>query len=215
MRFVTVRILAAVILASVAVGCAHRPPAPATPPASDPGGAFALRGLDTHVLFDFNAHEAAGKHRVLKSDEICCLFVGDAVLACTLDGSNLLFAPGDGVVLVRDNPCSRMRPIDHDPEGEQRLQAFSTIVLIAGSVDRLPDGLADYISDPGFHRRQAIELARKLLSDNGAEFPAQARGGTFSVFMRLTNSGREKLLDALQFDDNEAGVYLVGRGGDR
>jgi hypothetical protein len=206
----SVRIFAAVILASIAVGCAHRPP-PTTQPANDPGGSFALRGLDSHILFDFNSHSAAGKRHVLQSDEVCCLFAGDAVLICTLDGSNLLFAPGDGVALVRDNPASRLRPIDRDPDGEQRMQAFSTIVLVASSVDRLPDGLADYLNDPGPHRRQAISLARKIVSDNGAEFPAEAHGGTFSVFMRLTNSGREKLLDALQSDDNDAGIYLVGQ----
>lgn len=211
LRLRTVTILTALILGSIAAGCAHSSPPAATQPAADPGSAFALRGLDTHILFDFTSHSAASKGQDLPADELCRLFVGDAVLVCTLDGSNLLFAPGDGVALVRDNPCARLRPIERDPEGEQRMQAFSTIVLIAGSVDRLPDGLATYLNDPGFHRRQAIALARKMVNDNGAEFPAEAHGGTFSVFMRLTNSGREKLLDALQFDDNEPGIYLVGQ----
>jgi hypothetical protein len=41
-------------------------------------------------------------------------------------------------------------------------------------------------------------------------FPAMAQHGGFTVLIRLTESGREKLLGALEGDANEAGIYPVG-----
>jgi len=196
-------------MALLAVGCApaSRSAAPAVPESSFP---LSLRGQDTHVQFDFKAHPAIAINHQFQSDELCYLMIGEAVIMCTEDGSYLIFGPGDGVILVRDNPLSQLRPASDDPAGQEWIDVFGTIFLIAGSVDRLPDALSDYLATPGPHHREAAALARKMLADNGATLPIAGRGNTFAITFRLTESGRDKLSTALQSDDATPGVLKVG-----
>jgi hypothetical protein len=189
------------------MGCAPSHPPPAQ---SEPSFPFSLRGRDTLLEFDFKAHPAVAISHKLKEDELCYMTVGDAVIMCTEDGSYLLFGPGDGVTLVRDNPLARLRLAGDDAVDQQWIDVFATVFLIAGSVDRLPDAVATYLADPGPHHSQATALARKMLSDNGASLPVAVRGNTFTVTLRLTESGRDTLTDALQSDAVQPGILKVG-----
>jgi hypothetical protein len=216
MQHKSVITVAAVLVVAIVGGCAQSPPpiptpAPVTTP---PAPGLTLRGQDTRIVFDFKLRPEPEGNPELRPDELCCLSVGDALLICTMDGSYLEFGPQDGITLVKDNPLSRLRPVGHDVNDKNLLLTYGTLFLVASSVDRLPAGLAGYLSDPGFHRRQARALVGKLLSDDGAEFPVKSHGGTFSVFIRLTPNGRATLKEALESDDHETGTSVAAVAGD-
>jgi len=197
-------------LATLAGGCAQGIP-PTTESAAPPAGMpLSLVGQDTGITLDFSVHPVLAVDHELQEDEICYLTVGDAMLICAADGSYLLFGPEDGITLVKDNPLARLRPVGHSASGTELMHTLSTLALIAGSVDRLPDGFANYLDDPGPHRRQALAEAKKILADNGAELAGSARGGTFKVWMQLNDSGRQKLEEAVDGEVNENGIYMVG-----
>lgn len=189
-------------------GCAHQPPR-VNAGASPDGFPYVLRGADTRIRLDFHAHPKVADAVELSSDELCYLSAGDTVVLCHGEGSYLLLGPKDGIELVDSNPLWRLRPVGRDPAAGALLRVYGTIFMIAGSLDRLPDALADYLDEPGAHRRQALNLARKLLDPNGMELPAVAHGGTFTVFLTLTASGRDKLLEALQANEDKTGLRLV------
>ena len=93
------------------------------------------------------------------------------------------------------------------------MQAYAVITLIAGSVDRLPTALSDYLQNPGQHLTQALELTSELLSQQRVKFHGFANGGNFTVTVELNDDGRDKLLDALdQVGDSQGGVQLVRLG---
>ena len=207
-RSMMLKIAALFLVALVPIGCAPHSPPPTSATAQDEFP-LSLRGDDTRVTLDFNAHPTIKVPHDLEADELCYLTLDNALIICTEDGSYLLFGPEDGVILVKDNPLSRLRPAGHDPSAESTMQMFGSLFLIAASVDRLPDALADYLQDPGPHRRVAMTLARDLIDNEHMELPGSARGGTFAVSVHLTDSGRDKLMDALQSQNTSNGVLMV------
>ena len=191
----------------VVVGCAHQPAGPRS--TGGEGFPYVLRGTDTQIRLDFRAHPKVPAAVELSADEVCYLSAGDAVVLFHGEGSYLLFGPRDGIELVDANPLWRLRPVGRDLSGGALLRVYGTIFMIAGSVDRLPDALSDYLDEPGAHRHQALALARKMLDPKGLELPAVAHGGTFAVYVSLTPAGRDKLLEALQANEDKTGLHLV------
>jgi|SRR5579862_5481885 len=104
-------------------------------------------------------------------------------------------------MLVKDTPVYRLRPPVADSPEAGVIQLYSTVFMISGTVERIPEALAGYLDDPGPDERFALRLARKLLADNGGDLSAAGRGGTFLVHMQLNESGRAKLTDAVQNHD--------------
>jgi hypothetical protein len=189
------------------LGCA---PAARVGSAGAAGGVpFAMTGDNTRLVLDFSAHPPSQTSRSLGSGEICFISAGPATIICLAQGSYLLLGQDDGVELLASNPVWHLRAASDDPSETALLRGFGTILLIAGSVDRLPGALADYMDEPGAHRREATVLARKLLADGGAELSGVARGGTFKVSVRLTTAGRDKLLEAIHSLGDENGIQMV------
>jgi hypothetical protein len=89
------------------------------------------------------------------------------------------------------------------------LKLYATLYLLAGSVDKLPAALADYLDNPGPRRRDAIALARLLAVHGGAKLLGFAHGGKFAVTFRLTEEGRDKLLEALERIGEEQETRIV------
>jgi len=170
-----------------------------------------MEGRDVRIRFDFHAHPSVATSRELDEDQICYLSMGDAIILCSADGSYLLFASQDGLQLLEDNPLWRLRPMDKGIHGRAVMQTYVTVFLIAGSLDKLPDSLADYLDDPGSHPREAQALARMLLDPAGVAFPAIGHDGTFSVTVALTADGRDKILDALQEVEDRRDVFMASQ----
>lgn len=198
------------VLACIGAGCASHAAVkgPAEPQDDLP---VALRGQDTDIFLDFAKHPSATLPHDLQGDEICYLTFDNAVVICTLDGSYLFFGPQDGVELISDNPLGRLRSLSRNPVDDMEIQMFGITGLVAGSVDRLPDAFADYLDDPGPYRRQALAVAMEMLSHSGATFVGSARGGTFSVSMRLADSGHDKLLEAIGRSQLDPSARMVLR----
>jgi hypothetical protein len=188
-------------------GCtATRPQAPAPAPRL----ALSLRGEDTRTDLDFDIHPAMTVPFDLADDEICYIPAGDGVIVCGDRGSYLQFGPEDGVILVKDTPFYHLRAAKVESSESAAIQMYSTVFMIAGTADRIPGALTEYLDDPGPHRRQAIALARALVASNGGVFTAAGRGGTFSVHIRLSELGRAKLVEAIQNDDvTRPGFFFV------
>jgi hypothetical protein len=197
-----------IVLAAMSTACAPTAHSPRTNGGSD-SFPLTLVGEDTGIKIDFASHPASGSSRALGGDELCFITAGPAVIICIPQGSYMLMGPDDATELVAGNPLWHLRPVDGNTSDSALLRGFGTIFLIAGSVDRLPRALSDYLDEPNSNRTQAVTLARKLLASGGAEFAGVARGGTFKVSVRLTRSGREKLLAALQTPENDRGVQMV------
>ncbi len=142
------------LLVSLAGGCSHAA-RPVTPSNNDPDLPFALRGQDTLIALDFGKNSTRPQSYVLQDDELCYLTLGNAIIVCSMQGSYLLFGPGDGVFLIKDNPMYHLRPLSRNPTDTQAMRTFGILFLIAGSANRLPDAFVEYLNDPGPHRLAA------------------------------------------------------------
>ena len=193
--------LAGALLATAAGGCAHDPSAqdPHANPARHHGAIpLALRGENTVLRLDFPAGKQTINPGQFQHDEICYLNAGDFRIDCFPDGSSLNLGPTDSTDLLTDVPGWALEPADdQDVQGSQFLHLSALLSLIAGSVDRLPAALSDYIKNPGPHLSQAMDLTEKLLNDPRIELNGYARGGNFHVVVELSDAGREKLEAAL------------------
>jgi hypothetical protein len=192
-------------------GCAHAPPAPART-GNMPANPIPLElnGVNSQIQFDFTNHPAITAAYDLAGEEFCYLQVGQGLLICAEGGSYLLFGPEDGILIVKDNPLYHLSPGGINPADGDMMHALDTTLMIAASLDRLPDALADYLGNPGPHRLTALALANQLLEANGAIIAASARGGTFTVGVRFNAGARETLLEAVQSDDNPRQIYRIG-----
>lgn len=190
-------------------GCASGPgPGPA---ATRPGATpvlvlpLALRGQDTEFRLNVPPPGHANQTGQLDEDEICYLKAGDFRIECYVDGSYLTLGPDDSNPLLSDNPASGLSAADGKKPTDQAVQLYGVLFLVGGSVDRLPQALADYLENPGMHLNEAVSLALLLMGNEPVELRGQARGGSFSVTMVLTDTGRDKLLEALNDVGQSAG----------
>ena len=102
-----------------------------------------------------------------------------------------------------------LHPAARDPGADTLLQTLSIVSLIAGSIDRVPDSLADYIDkDNSQNPAVARALAQRLLEPGETKLRGFSAAATFTVAVRLTDTGKETLLDALA-DRQNGGVQLV------
>jgi hypothetical protein len=204
-------LLAFTLIASA--GCsAHRNPKPGDGALDQRGFPFVLQGEDTSISLDFSSivRPPASRQELLKG-EVCRLLVGSCTIECFAEGSFLLLGPGDGAALVDGNPIWNLRPAVDDAEGARILRLYSTFFLIGGSVEKLPEALLDYLDDPGPRRGVAVKLMRQLVADGGGRVQGIAPGGRFLVNFQLTETGKDKLMQALQAIQEESGLWLVKR----
>ena len=191
------------------VGCAPQHAAPGAKNADSAPG-FILRGENTIIWFDFSGQSADEQppHRLL-ADEICCLKLESSTIECFPDGSVLLLGSSESVRLMDDNPLWKLLPTTADKDAAAAMKLYATLYLLAGSIEKLPDALADYLDNPGPRRRDAIALARALCVQGGARLVGFAHGGKFAVSFRLTNAGRDTLLEALEQIQQEQDATFV------
>jgi hypothetical protein len=144
-------------------------------------------------------------------DEVCYIKAGDFRIDCYTDGSALNLGPNDSNDVLTDNAAWHLTPADeNDKSGEQALRTYAIVALVAGSVDRLPSALADYLQSPGQHLTQALDLSEHLLSDEQVRLEGFARGGNFTITVQLNDDGREKLLDALdEIGESDSDLQVV------
>jgi hypothetical protein len=193
-----VRWAVAGLLAIALAGCAREGPASAGAGAADPPESIplALNGQSTTLRISFPSHDQRIEPGEFKQDEICYLSAGDFRIDCYTDGSSLELGPNDSTDLLTDNPMAGLSPA-HGDKAAQTMKLYGILFLVGSSVDRLPATLADYIQDPNQHLIEAVTLAQVLLTGKSVEFEGHARGGNFTVSVRLNDDGRDKLLDAL------------------
>lgn len=189
-----------ILLCAVVTGCAYdrpedRPAAVATSHGSIP---LALRGENAVIRLSFPSGKQTVTPGQFQHDEICYLSAGEFRIDCFPDGSTLTLGPTDSTDLLTDLPGWNLAPVDpQDESGERFLRLSALLSLVAGSVDRLPSALADYVQNPGPHLAQALDLSEKLLTEESVELSGYARGGSFRVVVQLNDAGREKLETAL------------------
>lgn len=200
--------MAAGILLAALAGCAREHPVVASETQGDPPPAtipLALNGQDTSMRISFPHRDQRIEPGEFNQDEICYLSVGDFRIDCYTDGSSLNLGPNDSTDLLTDNPMAGLSPAHDDKGAAQAMQLYGILFLVGGSLDRLPGALADYIEDPNQHLDEALALAQLLLNQKKVEFEGHARGGNFTVTVELNDSGRDKLLDALDEIGESAG----------
>jgi hypothetical protein len=178
---------------------------------------LALRGQNTTLRLDFPKGRQTIEPGQFKQSEVCYIKAGEFRIDCFPDGSELNFGPTDSTDLLTDNPGWNLSPEnDENKATAQAMHAYAVIAMIAGSVDRLPSALADYLQNPGQHLTEAMELTMQLLSQQQVKLHGFAKGGNFTVTVELSDNGRDKLLDALdQMGDSSGGVQIVGLKGAR
>jgi len=191
------------------IGCAPQHVSPGAKNA-DAAPGFVLRGENAVIWFDFSAQENDSQppHRLL-ADEICCVAFESSTIECFPEGTVLLLGSAESVRLMDDNPLWKLLPITADKDAVAVMKLYATLYLLAGSIDKLPDALADYLDDAGTRRHDAIALARALATRGGAKLSGFAHGGKFAVSFRLTNTGRDKLLEALEQIQHEQDATFV------
>jgi len=172
---------------------------------------LALRGDDVIVQIDLPNGKQTISPGEFQKDEICYMSAGQFRIDCYKDGSSLNLGPTDSNDLLLDNPGSNLQPADdEDEDGRRLLQISSVLMLVAGSIDRLPGTLSDYIQNPGQHMAEALDLTESLLTQDKVRFAGYAHGGNFNVTVELTDAGREKLEDALdEAGESNAGLQQV------
>ncbi len=159
---------------------------------------FRFRGANTRIRIILSDRAAASREpaRELDNLELCYLQADRCTIECFPFGSLLILGPDDAMTLVGDNPLCDLRPDGRDPQGESLLDTIGVISVIGGSVERLPETLAEYIEDPDENADAAVSLARVLLSPQGTNLPGFGRSGHFTVTIQLTAPGRKRLLQA-------------------
>ncbi|HEY2589644.1 MAG TPA: hypothetical protein VGI81_28120 [Tepidisphaeraceae bacterium] len=159
---------------------------------------LAISGQNTVLRITFPNRDEPIEPGQLQRDEICYLEAGDFRIDCYTDGSSLNLGPNDSNDLLTDNPMYGLAPAKADEkDAATAMRLYGVLFLIAGSVDRLPATLADYLQSPGTHLNEAIALTDVLLNQKSVRFIGHARGGNFVVTVELTNDGRDKLEDAM------------------
>ena len=156
-----------------------------------------LQGQDTKLKISFPKTDQKVEPGQFAHGEVCYLKVGDVRIDCYADGSTLNLGLNDTSDLLTDNPMWNIEPASGDKQAIQTMRVYAVLFLVAGTVDRLPGGLADYVQSPAQHLSEAVELARELLDQPRVELQGYARGGNFVVAVELTDAGKDKLTDAL------------------
>lgn len=186
-------------------------PGHSQPSAMTPVIPLALRGQNTTLHLEF----PKGRQTIIPGEftqsEVCYLKAGSFRIDCFADGSELNLGPTDSTDLLTDNAAWNLSPANDDNRAAlQAMQAYALITLIAGSVDRLPTALSDYLQNPGEHLTEALDLTSQLLSEPRVKFHGFAKGGNFTVTVELNDDGRDKLLDALdEMGDSRGGIQFV------
>jgi hypothetical protein len=175
-----------------------------------------LAGNNTHLRFvlgSVSANSSDDSDGLLADQELCYLSIDHATIECFPFGSLLMLGPDDAVELVADNPLDDLHADGRDPGGDSLLRTLSTFSLIAASIDRVPDSLADYMADEDAENPAvARALALRLLQPGGTTLTGYSGSATFTINVELTDDGRETLEEALA-DSQSSGGLLV-RGGD-
>jgi hypothetical protein len=172
---------------------------------------LALRGQNTFIRVDFPKGRQAIEPGQFTRNEVCYMKAGNFRIDCFADGSELNLGPMDSTDLLTDLACWNLQPADEDNRlAAQAMQAYALITLVAGSVDRLPNTLSDYLQTPGQHLTEALDLTNQLLTDPRVRFQGYAKGGNFTVTVELNDDGRQKLLDAVdEMGGTGGGVQFV------
>ena len=171
---------------------------------------LALQGENTIMKIELPSGTQKIEPGEFQHDQICYMTAGKFRIDCFSDGSSLNLGPNDSNDLLTDNPGWKLQPAEDDEQGRQLMQMYAVLTLVAGSVDRLPATLADYIQNPGTHLTEALELTEALLTEDTVRMPGYARGGNFNVTVQLTDAGREKLEDALdEAGDSGGNLQMV------
>jgi len=188
-------------MSGILAGCApyahDAPAAQGRDSTINPAIPLALSGQDTLVRLAFSRHDQTVEPGQFQKDELCYLKAGEFRIDCYSDGSSMNLGPTDSNDLLTDNPMWIIGPADGSQLSVEVMKLYGVIFLIGGSLDRVPGALADYIQSPGQHLGEAVALAEVLLSEKRVQFQGYARGGNFTVAVELTDSGRDKLTDAL------------------
>jgi len=158
---------------------------------------LAVRGENAIIRLEFPTGKQTIDPGQFQKDEICYLKAGEFRIDCFTDGSSLTLGPIDSNDLLTDNPGWNLEPLNGDEQARQFLQISAVLALVAGSVDRLPATLSDYIQSPGQHLTQALDLTEMLLTEDRVHLEGFARGGKFNVSVELSDAGREKLEGAI------------------
>jgi hypothetical protein len=175
-----------------------------------------LRGENTVVHLEFPKGAQSIDPGQFQRDEVCYLKAGAFRIDCYADGSSLNLGPNDSNDLLTDNPGWALEPEDGDERATQMMRLNAVLTLVAGSVDRLPSALSDYIQSPGQHLSQALDLAESLLNEPRVRLQGFAQGGNFTATVELSDAGREKLQEALdEMGDASGQLQLVGAGAKR
>jgi hypothetical protein len=158
---------------------------------------MALDGTDVIVRLSFPQRDMQLEPGQFETNEICYLEAGQFRIDCYTDGSSLNLGPNDSTDLLTDNPMNGLAPLHADQSVADTMKLYGILFLVGGTMDRLPGALADYIQDPNQHLIEAVALADALLNQKTVEFQGWAHGGQFVVSVELTDSGHDKLEDAL------------------
>lgn len=199
-----------VLLCAAMAGCARERLVEVRQTTVEPAIALSLRAANANVRFTFPKGSQTIEPGQFRQDELCYLKAGDFRIDCFTDGSALNFGPTDSSELLTDNPMWGIEPADGEKLATEAMRIYGILFLVAGSVDRLPGTLADYLQTPGQHLNEALSLTDLLLNQKRLQFQGHARGGNFVVNVELTDSGRDKLTDALdQMGESTAGTQWV------
>lgn len=164
-----------------------------------------LQGQNTRMRLVFPQKDQSVQPGGFQRNEVCYLKAGDFRIDCYNDGSTLNLGPNDSTAVLSDNPMWDIEPVDLDMLAVKYMRLYGVLFLVGASVDRLPQTLGDYIADPGSHQAEAVTLARTLLNSRHVQFEGYARGGSFTVLLELTDSGQDKLVEALDQAGETAG----------
>lgn len=192
-----------VLCAFLLGGCAVA----ARPSAAQQISELSLHGEDTRLRIIIDRRQTITPDeadQILAAQEMCYLTIDKATIECFPFGSLLVMGPNDAVALVSDNPLDDLHAGPQDPQGEMLLRTLSVASLIADSVERLPDALADYVdSDNTRNPGVATTLAHELLESSAVTIPGMSRAGPFNIVLELTKDGKETIRGALA--DREPG----------
>jgi len=172
---------------------------------------LALQGENTVMKIELPSGEQRIEPGQFQHDEVCYMSAGKFRIDCFGDGSALNLGPTDSNDLLTDVPGWKLQPALDDERARQALQMYAVLTLVAGSVDRLPATLADYIQVPGTHLTEALDLTEELLTKEQLKLRGFARGGNFNVTVQLSDAGREKLEDALDEAGDSGGQLQMVR----